>query len=211
MLLLALLLALPVAQADSWAAPQTREVFSASREYFVRVVPGESVGDAVGFAGARKGRYARAEFYRRTEDRGYRLVAEVELQNPVAPELFFVADGGQLATLDNWHNRGYGKAVAIYQADGKLLRAYTLDELFLPDEVQAFPHSVSSIHWREGPSYVRADQKTLLVTVRSGADFLFGLESGAYKYCEPQAGTFRCRGANAPRRWSSGNDFGLTR
>ena len=43
------------AAADSWPQPQTKEVFSESREYFVRVIPGESLGDTIGFAGARKG------------------------------------------------------------------------------------------------------------------------------------------------------------
>jgi hypothetical protein len=52
-------------RADDWAAPQTKEVFSASRKYFVRVIPGESLGDTFGFAGEKKGKYAAAEFYRR--------------------------------------------------------------------------------------------------------------------------------------------------
>jgi hypothetical protein len=42
----------PHARGDSWAAARTREVFSESREYFVRVIPGESLGDTFGFAGA---------------------------------------------------------------------------------------------------------------------------------------------------------------
>ena len=33
------------AAADSWPQPQTKEVFSESREYFVRVIPGESLGE----------------------------------------------------------------------------------------------------------------------------------------------------------------------
>ena len=54
-------------RSDSWAAPQVREVFSASRDHFVRVTPGTAVGDTVGFAGAEKGKYATAEFYRRVK------------------------------------------------------------------------------------------------------------------------------------------------
>jgi len=169
-LVLVLLLLAPAAAAyaDDWAAPATREAFSQSREYFVRVVPGESIGDTYGFAGEKKGRYASAEFYRRAPDRSYRLVAEASLLNPVAPVEFFVADGGHLATLDNWHNVGY----------------YELNDLFQATEIQGFPHSVSSIRWRTGPVYIRQDQKTLLVTVKPGVDFLFGMETGQYKYCE---------------------------
>jgi hypothetical protein len=189
----AMMLLATAARADSWAGPVTREVFSQSREYFVRVVPGESLGDTVGFASARKGRYARAELYRRGEDRSYRLAAETTLLNPVAPVEFFVSDAGQLATLDNWHNTGYGKVAAFYDPAGRLLRAYELRELFAAAEVEKFPHSVSSIRWRKGPAYVRPDQKTLLVTVRPGADFVFALDSGGYRYCEPAGKTFKCR------------------
>jgi hypothetical protein len=49
--------------ADSWPAAQIKEVFSASRDWFVRVTPGASIGETVGFAGAPKGSYAHAEFY----------------------------------------------------------------------------------------------------------------------------------------------------
>lgn len=199
--LLTALFVAPQARADSWPAPRTRELFSESRDYFVRVIPGESLGDTFGFAGARKGRYATAQFYRRGSDRSYRLVAEASLSNPVAPVEFLVADGGQLITVDNWHNVGYGKVVAIHEASGKLLRAYGLRDLFTPEEIRRFPHSVSSIHWRKGPFYIRQDQRTALITVAEGADFLFGMETGRFKYCEYREKTYRCRTANQPRQW----------
>jgi hypothetical protein len=199
---LCLLCVAPGVDADDWAGPRVKEVFSESREYFVRVTPGESLGDSWGFAGAKKGAYAAAQFYRRAQDRSYRLVAEAKLLNPVAPVEFFVANNGHLATLDNWHNVGYGKVVAIYDAHGKPIRAYELKELFEAKEIERFPHSVSSIHWRKGAFYLRQDQSTLLVTVRDGADFLFGLESGGFEYCEPHEKKYRCRDADAPRRWT---------
>src|SRR5918992_894618 len=142
-LLLSVLLAVgpSMAGADSWARPKTKEVFSESRDYFVRVAPGESLGDVFGFSGQKKGRYAAAEFYRRGRDRSYNLVAEVTLLNPMAPVEFFVSDQGRLATVDNWHNLGYGKIVSIYDSRGQLLRAYELSELFQPEEIKSLPHS----------------------------------------------------------------------
>jgi len=173
-------------RADDWAGPQTKEMFSASREYFVRVTPGESLGDTFGFAGEKKGKYAAAEFYHRNQDRSYSLVAEAVLLNPVAPVEFFVSNNGRLATIDNWHNVGYGKVVSIYDSRGKVVRSYELSDLFQDEEIKAFGRSVSSINWRNGPAYIRQDQKTLLITVKSGADLLFGLETGRFKYCEYQ-------------------------
>lgn len=199
------------AQADDWAGPQTREVFSESLDYFIRVIPGESLGDTFGFAGSRKGKFATAEFYHRSPDRSYKLTAETVLLNPIAPVEFFVSDDGRLATADNWHNVGYGKIVSIYDSRGKVIRSYELSDLFQPDEIKSFQHSVSSIHWRNGPVYIRQDQKTLLITVKSGADFLFGLESGHYKYCEYQGTTSRCRNTNQPREWKPYNRVQLSR
>jgi len=46
-LLMLALVALPIAQGDEWPAAVIREVFSQSRSYFVRVVPGKSYGDTV--------------------------------------------------------------------------------------------------------------------------------------------------------------------
>ena len=192
------------ARADSWAGPVVTEVFSASRDHFVRVIPGKSVGDTVGFAGSEKGPYAAAEFYARQPDRSYRLMHSTTLLNPVAPVRSFVSNGGRLATLDNWHNMGFGKVVAIYDPAGRLVKAYELAELFPPAVVKAFPHSVSSIHWRGQAAYVREDQRTLYVHAANEGGFLFGLKTGRFTYCENHAGKQRCRNSNADDAWHSG-------
>ncbi|HYM13849.1 MAG TPA: hypothetical protein VEU62_24130 [Bryobacterales bacterium] len=202
-LMLALaLVALPCARADEWPAPVIREAFSHSRAYFVRVLPGKSLGDTVGFRGASKGPFATAEFYRLEKDRSYRLAATAPLLNPVAPIDFFVTDRGFLITLDNWHNMGYGKVVAFYSPEGKLIRAYALSDLFTPSEIGGFRHSVSSIWWRKSVgSYVRQDENTFNVTVNdTGGGFVFEV-SGAYQYCETKEGRFLCRNANKDRKW----------
>ena len=189
------------AHADDWAGPQVREVFSASRDHFVRVIPGNSIGDTVGFAGAAKGEYASAEFYRRAGDRSYRRVASARLLNPVAPVDFFVSNHGRLVTIDNWHNRGYGMVVAVYDAAGKPVKAYTLADLFSRAEIDASQHSVSSIAWHSGPIYINPDQRTLYLMVASGRDLVVGLETGRFAYCERRAGKYLCRTSNASRRW----------
>jgi hypothetical protein len=203
-LLLASACAIP-AHADSWAAPQVTEVFSASRGHFVRISPGKSIGDTVGFGGSAKGPYAMAEFYARQADSSYRLMHTSTLLNPVAPVRFFVSDKGRLATIDNWHNAGFGKVVAIYDPTGKAVKAYELADLFPPASVKAMPHSVSSIHWRGQAAYVRDDQQTLYVHAANEGGFLFGLETGRYTYCENHQGRQRCRNSNADDAWHSGD------
>ena len=195
----------PAAHADSWPGPQIAEVFSHDRHCFVRVIPGGNLAATFGFAGSQTGENATAEFYRRAPDRSYRLLAEVGLQNPVAPVAFFVSNGCRLATLDNWHNVGYGKVVSLYDAAGKLVLAYELADLFSALEVSHFSRSESSIHWHDGPAYVNTDDKTLLVTVKPGGDFSFAFDTGQFKYCEYEdpehVARYRCRTAGEPRQW----------
>jgi len=75
----------------------------------------------------------------------YGLGATVTLLNPVAPVEFFVSDQGYLITLDNWHNMGYGKVLALYGPDGAPIKSYELKDLFSEEEISRFEHSVSSI------------------------------------------------------------------
>jgi hypothetical protein len=189
------------AKADSWAVPRVTEVFSTSRDHFVRVTPGNSFGDTVGFGGEPKGAYATAEFYQRQGDRSYRLMGTATLLNPVAPVEFFVSDDGVLATIDNWHNRGYGRIVAIYDAQGKLVKSYALDDLFSPTEINGIVHSVSSRHWHAGPVYINRDQRTLYMMISSGRDLVVGLQTGRYAFCETREGKYICRNSNVDRRW----------
>jgi hypothetical protein len=199
------LVLLPAARADDWPAPVVREVFSSSRAFFVRVIPGKSVGDTVGFSGAPKGPFATAEFFRQEKDRSYRLAVTVTLLNPVAPAEFFVTDRGALITLDNWHNRGYGKVVAFYSPEGKPIRAYDLSDLFNAAEIDRFEHSMSSIRWHEFTgSYIRPGEETFYVTVNTaGAGFIFEATRGTYQYCETREGKYLCRDSSQNRKWQA--------
>lgn len=192
--------------ADSWPAAQTKEVFSKSREWFVRVVPGQSIGDTVGFAGAPKGPHARAEFYQRMADRSYRLMTEVSLLNPVAPVIFFVTDRGYLVTLDNWHNMGFGKIVVSYSSQGRVIKAYELSDLFSRQEIEAFTHSASSIWWRTETAYVRSGERSVYVSLDGkGSDLVFEPESGAWQHCAWRKGQYRCRDTK-PGDWKAYRD-----
>ena len=186
-------------RADDWPGPVVREIFSASRDHFVRIVPGDDLGAVVGFSGSPKGKSATAEYYRRFPDRSYRLVQTVTLLNPVAPVDAFVSNDGRLVTVDNWHNLGYGAVLAVYGADGRLVKSYALADLFPKPDLDAFAHSVSSIHWHKGPVYLNQDQRTLYMMVSDGHDLVLGLESGRFAYCETRAAKFVCRTGTADK------------
>jgi hypothetical protein len=187
---------------DSWPAATVKEVFSDSRDWFVRVVPGKSLGDTSGFAGAPKGPYARAEFYRRAADRSYRLTTEITLDNPVAPVRFFVTDRGYLVTLDNWHNIGYGQVLVAYTPTGKRVASYALKDLFSKAEIESFSHSTSSIQWRGETMYVRPGQRSIYVSLNDkGSEVILDPETGSWQQCEWRGQQHQCRDDNVRRAW----------
>ena len=184
--------------ADDWPAATVQNVFSEDGRHFVRIIPGQSVGDTVGFASAPKGQYARAEIYARQPNRSYGLAADVALQNPVSPTAALVTNSGYLVTFDNWHNLGYGKVVAIYEPTGRLVRAFTLEQLYSEDRLKKIPLSVSSRWWRCAPhGFVDPGEQTeIYVFEHLGGTFTFKVQSGAFAYhpgratCTPPTGPF---------------------
>ena len=191
-----------VVEADDWPAATIKEVFSESREWFVRVVPGKSLGDTFGFAGSPQGPYARAEFYRLAADRSYRLTTEITLDNPIAPVKFLVTDRGYLVTFDNWHNLGYGRVLVSYAPTGRRVASYALKDLFSTAEIAAFSHSTSSIHWRTDTLYVRAGQRSIYVALNDkGTEIILEPETGAWQQCEWRGTQHLCRDDNSKRHW----------
>jgi len=178
-------------RADDWPGPIQTQVFSQDGGRFVRILPGDSISDTVGFAGAAKGSYARAELYRRQPDRSYTLVADIELVNPVAPVEALLSNTGVLITFDNWHNAGYGKVVAIYSAQGKRLAAKELKDLYSAESIEAVPSSVSSRWWRCRPLGWSDPAKQTKVFVHEfrGGYFVFDLTDGSHRY---DAGSAPC-------------------
>jgi hypothetical protein len=172
-------------------------VFSEDGKHLVRIKPGNSIGDAVGFSGGRQGTYARAEFYAQQPDRSLKLVAEVSLKNPVAPVDSVVSNAGYLITFDNWHNLGFGHAVAIYSGSGKLIATYELEQLYSKEQLAKIPVSVSSRWWRCSPyGFVDPDKQTkVYVFEYFGGTFVFDLATGAFKY---NSGSAECRRPSGP-------------
>jgi len=175
-----------VVSADEWPAPQIREVFSPNRQYFVRITPGESWGETWGFKGEKIGKHARADFFREQPDKSYRPVRTIDLRNPVAPVDVFVSNNGDLVTLDNWHNRGYGVVLALYHFDGKLVKGYRLADLFPKKDLDSFPGSVSSILWHKGPTYINDDQNNFYMGYHEAPDYrdlILDLDNGSVRLC----------------------------
>jgi len=169
--------------ADDWPQARPVTIFTEAADRFLRILPGQSVGDLVGFRGAAKGRYAAAEMYVRQPDRSYRLAASATLVNPVAPVSALLAPDGAFITFDNWHNLGYGKVVAIYRADGTLVRSYVLEDLYSAGNLAQVPTSVSSRRWRCAPAFFVTPEGLEAYTGEfRGGEFVFTMRDGSFRY-----------------------------
>ncbi len=186
--------------ADKWGTPRIKEVYSESREYFVRVIPG-NLGRTPGSKRASRVTYARAELYQRQENKSYRFMKKIKLANPLSPVEIYVSNKGYWVTLDNWANMGYGQVIVFYDFKGQRLQSYRLADLFIEKEIASFPHSISSFHWRKQPTYINPDQRTLFLSIKGGGSFTFRLETGSYQFCEYQGKKFMCRSENQNRKW----------
>lgn len=150
--------------------------------YVVHITPGSSMGDVFGYSGRAKGPYAVAEWYK-YDGKKYTMVSRTALLNPIAPQQIEVTEGGNLVTLDNWHNKGIGAVLAIYSPDGKVVKEYTLLDLYSDRDVKRIRTSTSSIHWRcDGLSTILDTPRKLLIDDSLGGRFLVDVETGKFEY-----------------------------
>ena len=122
----------------------------------------------------------------------------------MAPAEFLVTDHGFLVALDNWHNRGYGEVLVAYRSGCERVLAVELAELFSREEIDAMPHSESSIQWRLPAVYVRADQRSVQLTLDAhGTGIAFEPANGVWQLSAWRSDGCRCRSENQDRRWKS--------
>jgi hypothetical protein len=171
-----------IAQADSWRAPRSLGKASADGSYAVRITPGSGMDDVIGHAGAPKGPFAVAEWYR-YEGKGYTQIHTATLLNPIAPVQIEVTESGNLITLDNWHNSGMGVVLAIYTPDGTVVKQYTLQDLYSERELKRIHTTVSSVRWLcQGFPAILDTPRELWIEDSLGGRFRVNVETGSYVY-----------------------------
>jgi hypothetical protein len=173
---------------DEWRVPTVQNIFSENGRFFVRLVPGTRPYETeCGARGLPKSaRNARGLFYAQDGDRDFRLVADVELRNPISPVYAVVTDSGNLVTFDNWYCIGHGDAIAVYESSGKLVRSISLSELY-PSTFSAIPRTRSGLLWR---CSVFAGPATITVFDHGGGTFIVDGRTGRFEY---RPGTAPCQ------------------
>jgi len=105
------------------------------------------------------------------------------LVNKVAPLSAVVSDRGEVVTMDEWYAGGT-HPVVIYDVQGHVVIAHTLQSLWLESQRHKMSQSVSSIWWRSNrsdndPGEVWLSGNTLCVWMGWGGSLLVDLQTGA--------------------------------
>lgn len=181
-MLAACVLVTATASADSWMPPTTRTYLSQDGTWRLTVSPREitsplayfedKVADRQNAGGVAGSQQATASGKMEHLQGGrWNVTWDRPLVNEVSPVEALVSDAGQVATFDNWHSMGNGTdAIALYDADGSLVRALGLVD-FLPEAyVRALPRSVSSMSWRGRPRFSKNGQALIVPIIVPGTD-----------------------------------------
>ncbi len=157
------------ARADDWARPSTKYVKSDSGRYRAVLVPGEAK------------KPGSLTLYDDKDPVHPKRLYQRKLVNQVAPVRILLADGGQLATVDEWGNAGYKHALVIYDKKGKVVVDCALEHLLLPEELAAVDTTTSSRWWRDkedGDRDTWLDGAAVLIKTAAGPVMRFELASG---------------------------------
>lgn len=159
-LLLLLLLLTWTASARSVIAPKTAVYASANGQYHLTVVPGSA------------GRPCRATLHRGTAEAKVEVWSG-QLANPAAPRQALVDDQGRwVVTVGDWAKVKSARELAIYDAQGRLIREYRLEQLLDETEIEQLEtyYGWAEATWFSGEEdfVVMTPPATLVINLRSG-------------------------------------------
>jgi len=105
------------------------------------------------------------------------------LLNPIAPVDIELTESGNLIAIDNWHNLGLGVVLAVYAPDGKIIKQYTLADLYSKRDIKRIRTSISSIHWRcAGFSALLDNPREMWIEDSLGGRFIVNVATGEFVY-----------------------------
>lgn len=196
------------AHADSWDLPDTEVYLAADGSSRLTVTPRELTNQLDFFEGKVEGstlagqdqlspiKAPQAVLEVKDSSGSWTALWKGKLVNDVAPVSVLVAPAGRyFVTLDNWHSMGYGDdVIAIYRADGTVIRKMGLTDFLSKSHVRAMPRSVSSLQWRKEAS-LSPDGTMLIIPInipstKQSPDptpvlYRFALETGAIDAIDP--------------------------
>src|SRR6266700_4437474 len=112
-----------------------------------------------------------------------KLMWKGPLVNRAMPQEAVLSMGGDLVTLNEYGHLGFENSVVIYSSQGKLVKAYSFDELVPATDAANVRHSVSSRYWNDQARYYFLDDPLRFYIVLSSNKVIgFQLADGQRRY-----------------------------
>jgi hypothetical protein len=169
-----------LSSADDWARSEPVSFHTRGFSYVAEVFPPKARHNATGKPVC----YFYAIGYPGTDWKvDAKLVWKGPLVNPDMPYEAVLSMGGDLVTLNEYGHLGFENSVVIYSRQGKLVKAYSLDELIPAADVAGFERSVSSRYWnRKARYYFLSDPLRFYVVLPQDKVVRFQLSDGQHRY-----------------------------
>lgn len=146
--------------ADSWLPPKPFAYVSPNSNVIVRVEPGVLDSDRKNISTAQI-RYFKYDKGSQT----YRFWKEHKLVNSMLPLSIVTPDDGSfLVTFDDYMAFGTGEnTVVLYDSSGKVVKRWSLEDIFSESAISELPHSTMSILWRGEVGVMRTKQNEVYI------------------------------------------------
>ena len=123
-------------------------------------------------------------FYTPQPDKSIKLNNSFYLIDNRMPKGAYISDAGKLVTLDKMNSYGTGdNVIVVYNKDGKLVKNYSLKDIYDENNYSKFIETSSSFHWRctEIKINIHSGNK-LHIYDRIGGLLVVNMDSGHFSY-----------------------------
>jgi len=157
-----------LAWADRWVSPTPQAFKSANGQHVFRTEPGKKfLGPASGALKTKRDTEA-AEFE----------VWQAKLVN--LPHQAFVSEDGTVVTVDTYANLGYKHSLVVYDAKGKAIADYELEQLLTEDEIMRHVLlTEGSRRWAKDAKFsFDAKEQQFVINMKWGKEMRVSLKTG---------------------------------
>lgn len=169
--LLVFLFLTDISFAEVWKEPHVLGAMSASADYVVRIIPGVDSKNI-------KAEATTFKFHGGI----YEIQKKWFVENTVSPVLVYISDNGNLVTVDNWYEAGYGKVVTVYDPKGSKVVSYELKDLYGNEQLKKLENPSVSIHWVCYGETPEVSEENLKIWDVFGGRHEINLSDGKKKY-----------------------------
>lgn len=135
---------------------------------------------------------AEAKYYRRdSKTDSYNMYLKVDLPSRYSPADVFVDNDGTVVLLDEWGSIGFETVVSVLDPKGKLVRSFSLEDIYTELAISDVPTTSSNRWWRNQQSTPRFTKEGFMVSDCFANKIFFDVADGSLSHRGDQPHRFR--------------------